>query len=291
MASAGRSSRSAASRCCRAGSSASCATIDHCRLDAGRRSDRRRLPRRVQACPNLFRYGCSPRARSPAAFRARCSPRRIAGRRAATPRWCSRAMRMPALLMILVPFSLSSVVLAMPAVIWVMAPGLHRRSGDLRQGGQLRLHHLPLSRVHLARLALWRRAGEQHRPLRRSRLHAPENPAQHHPDRLRAQGLTCRSCCRTPVTAAMIGVAMASLLQWLWLLFSSLSATAISMKLVRPLHRRACASWSSSPRRWRSAAARSRSAACSTSSGPRCCPPARSRRSTMPTASASCRWP
>src|SRR5258708_3249110 len=60
------------------------------------------------------------------------------------------------LLLILVPFSLL-MMLAMPAVIWVMAPGLSDNTSVFDQAvtfGRI----LPLPRLHLARLALWRRA-------------------------------------------------------------------------------------------------------------------------------------
>ncbi len=83
-----------------------------------------------------------------------------------------------ALLLVLVPFS-AVLIIAMPLVVGLLAPGM-RDDADLCHGRRVRPHRLPLSALHLARLALWRRA-EQHRPFRPCRGHA--HPAQPDADR------------------------------------------------------------------------------------------------------------
>ena len=87
-----------------------------------------------------------------------------------------------ALLLVLVPFS-AVLIVAMPLVAGFAGARHARRCADLRHGRRVRPHRLPLSALHLARLALWRRA-EQHRPFRPCRGHA--HPAQPDADRRRA---------------------------------------------------------------------------------------------------------
>ena len=156
----------------------------------------RRLHRGVQAAQLLP----PPVRRGRLLGRLRAAVRRASCRATAAPRRSpSRARRMPACWSCWCR-SRCCMMIAMPAVIWLLAPGLRRRPGDLRPGGHLRPHHLSLSGVHLARLALWRRA-EQHRPLRRGRLHA--GAAQHHADRLRARpDAVAARCAATPPRSA-----------------------------------------------------------------------------------------
>ena len=118
---------------------------------------------------------CSPRAPSP---RPSCRCSRASCRSDGRDAALTFARQAHAgLLVVLVPFSLLMIV-AMPAVMWLLAPGPVRRRVDLRPRGRFRPHHLSLSGVHLARLALWRRA-ERHRPLRRGGLHAGAAEPRH----------------------------------------------------------------------------------------------------------------
>ena len=95
-----------------------------------------------------------------------------------------------ALLLVLLPFSVL-LILGMPVVVALLAPGL-RDEPTFAMAVDVRPHHLPLPAVHLAGLALWRRA-EQHRPLRPCRGDA--DPAQPGADRRRAGPR--RRCCPT----------------------------------------------------------------------------------------------
>ena len=209
---------------------------------------------------------------------------RAAGPRPRRRRWPSRARPMPRCCWCCVPFSLL-LMLAHAAGDGAAGARPARRRADLRHGRRVRPHHLSLSAVHLAGLALWRRA-EQHRPLRPCRGHA--DPAQPRADR-RGAGPR-RRCCPTAAMPPRSASAIAGL--------PAMAVAADRLRARRRQHEAGAAAldragargWSSSPRRSRSAAACSRSAPCSTWCGPRCCRSARSPRSTTPTASPSCRW-
>ena len=189
-----------------------------------------------------------------------------------------------ALLLVLVPFSVAADHRHAAGVVALLAPGMRDDPPTFAMAVDVRPHRLSLSAVHLAGLALRRRA-EQHRPLRPCRGDA--HPAQPRPDRRRAgadAAAAQRRLCRRDRRGDRRPPAM-----------------AVAADRLRPRRRRHEAgaaaldasgwrAWSSSPRRSRSAAACSRSAPCSTWCGPRCCRPARSRPSTTPTASPSCRW-
>ena len=132
------------------------------------------------SCPTSS-AACSPRApsRPPS---CRCSPASCtSGGRAEALAFARQAQA--ALLLVLVPFTVL-LILAMPGVMAVLAPGMRDDAADLRHGRRVRPHHLSLSVVHLARLALRRRA-EQHRSLRPCGRNA--GPAEPHHDRRRAR--------------------------------------------------------------------------------------------------------
>ena len=157
------------------------------------------------------------------------------------------------LLVVLVPFSLL-MMLAMPAVIWLLAPGMPttRRSSTMAvEFGRITFPYLVF--ISLASLyggvlnGIDRFAEVAFTPvlLNLALIGAVLGLTPFLPD---------------AGYAASIGVAIAGLLQWLWLLWSC-SRDGVGMKLVRPRYtERVRAAGASSPRRWRSAAARSRSA-------------------------------